>query len=344
MVAPASRSHEAKRGTGRVHLASSLRIAQPRRRAVLPTNPTAHAPHREAPHRRSRVGGRHRGHVWRTLDRHPVAGRQRGGRTQPDHHRDARRDPLGRARIPVLGRVPVALADGRRRPVRTSPVRRGGNGAGHRADVVPDTTSTLIAGVAGEGTHHAWVVAFSSDPADHRLYHLRSADAVEWRLDPAETVDVRGVEFSPPGPFPSSVFRDDGRWVMYLSGIEAPARSGFDLWRATARDPSGPWTVDPEPVLARGGGRSWDSQAVDFPAVFPTDDGYGMLYQGSTGAQPTAGWIGLATSRGRDDVDEARRPVDHRSRACRERSRGRPRAVRRPRRASGAAAPPVPRG
>jgi hypothetical protein len=35
---------------------------------------------------------------------------------------------------------------------------------------------------------------------------------------------------------------------------------------------------------------------VDFPSVFRTGDGYGMLNQGSTRAQPTSGWIGLATS------------------------------------------------
>ena len=160
----------------------------------------------------------------------------------------------------------------------------------------PDTGSTLAGAIVEDGGYHAYVVGFSSDPTDHRLYHLTSDDALAWTADPDRPLGVRGVELSHPGPIPTTVFEEDGEWVMYFSGIEAPAPIGFDIWRATAPEPSGPWTADPEPILRRGPAGAWDSMAADWPSVARTDAGYVMLYQGLVPTRPEAGWIGLATS------------------------------------------------
>jgi hypothetical protein len=162
--------------------------------------------------------------------------------------------------------------------------------------IVPETTSVLAAAILHEGAYHAFVVGFSSDPTDHRLYHLTSPDAVSWTPDPAEPLELAGVALSHPGPIASTVLVEGETWVMYFSAIAAPARLGFDLWRATAPDPSGPWTAAPEPILSRGPAGAWDSMAADFPAVIRTAAGYVMLYQGGSSSRPGAGWIGRATS------------------------------------------------
>ena len=164
--------------------------------------------------------------------------------------------------------------------------------------MVPDTSSILAAAIVRDTTYHAFVVGFSSDPTDHRLYHLTSTDAVTWTLETPEPIEIEGVILSHPGPIPTSVFKEGEAWVMYFSGIAAPARLGFDVWRATAPGPNGPWTADPDPILQRGPAGAWDSMAVDTPAVAPTADGHVMLYQGGMAARPEAGWIGMATSDG----------------------------------------------
>jgi hypothetical protein len=162
--------------------------------------------------------------------------------------------------------------------------------------IFPSTGSILAAGIVHEDDYHAFVVGFSSAPSDHRLYHLTSPDAIAWTPDPAEPLEVAGEVFSHPGAIPTTVLVEDGQWVMYFSAIAAPARLGFDIWRATAPDAAGPWTADPEPVLRRGTSGAWDSGAVDFPAVLRTGEGYLMLYQGGRPTNVAAGWIGLATS------------------------------------------------
>jgi len=59
--------------------------------------------------------------------------------------------------------------------------------------------------------------------------------------------------------------------------------------RATASTPTGPWTVDGEPVLKPGGFGEWDTGEVGNVDVLRYEDGYVMYYAGSKG-------IGMATS------------------------------------------------
>jgi hypothetical protein len=68
---------------------------------------------------------------------------------------------------------------------------------------------------------------------------------------------------------------------MYFAASSEGGDDGSDIWRATAPAAEGPWTPDPEPVLARvdlpteeGG----TPTQVDFPAVIRTDAGYRMLF------------------------------------------------------------------
>jgi predicted GH43/DUF377 family glycosyl hydrolase len=82
---------------------------------------------------------------------------------------------------------------------------------------------------------------------------------------------------------------------MYLWAIRAPATRGGDLYRATAGDPAGPWTLNPEPTLRRDVG-GWDGAGLDFPSVVHTDDGYLMTYSGSSLAEPNQVSVGVATS------------------------------------------------
>jgi hypothetical protein len=148
---------------------------------------------------------------------------------------------------------------------------------------------------ARDGTYHAWVLAFGAVPGIQEMHHLGSPDAVAW----TEVVDASLADLSEdlgnPGALPGTVLETPGGWAMYYIGTPAPERQAWEMRRATAPGPDGPWTADPEPVLERGAADAWDSAGIDFPAVIQTDAGFVMLYSG-LGADREGGSIGRATS------------------------------------------------
>jgi len=84
--------------------------------------------------------------------------------------------------------------------------------------------------------------------------------------------------------------------MLHFWGTEAPEEFRPSIWRATAADSLGPWTLDPEPALSRGPIEAWDGRSVEFPSVVATEDGYLMMYDGSGFRGPSAGSLGVATS------------------------------------------------
>ena len=146
------------------------------------------------------------------------------------------------------------------------------------------------------GRYHAWVIAFGDTPGVQDLHHLTSPDAVTWTVAPDPSLEGLSKGLGNPGALPASVLPDGDRWVMYYTGTLATERQGWEIRRATAPGPDGPWSAGDEPVLRRGPAGAWDSGGLDFPGVIRTDDGYVMLYSGIDPAHPEAGSIGLATS------------------------------------------------
>ena len=83
---------------------------------------------------------------------------------------------------------------------------------------------------------------------------------------------------------------------MFLVGTLAAEEQGWDIWRATAPAPGGPWTRSDEPVLRRGAAGAWDAGTLDFPTVIPTATGYTMFYSAIEATTSEGGAIGKATS------------------------------------------------
>ncbi|NDJ75303.1 MAG: hypothetical protein GYB65_03510, partial [Chloroflexi bacterium] len=86
----------------------------------------------------------------------------------------------------------------------------------------------------------------------------------------------------------------DGTWVLYVNPHERPdiADQSLSILRATALDPTGPWTFDEQPVMVAERGRTWDGHLVAANAVLRVDDEYVMYYD----AYGAFGAVGLATS------------------------------------------------
>jgi hypothetical protein len=191
-------------------------------------------------------------------------------------------------------------------PAATSAPSAAGRGLFHVAGTAPvlsrsrfaDRGAVLPAAVtvAPDGTFHAWVIAFASTPGIQELHHLTSPDAVAWTEVPDASLAGLSTGLGNPGAMPTSVLATDAGWVMYYTGTLATERQGWDIRRATAPGPDGPWTPGDAPVLRRGPAGAWDSGALDFPTVIPTDDGWSMFYSGIDLAHRDRGSIGLATS------------------------------------------------
>ncbi len=104
--------------------------------------------------------------------------------------------------------------------------------------------------------------------------------------DPVLTTDQ--IPFGKGKADASSVILKDGTWMMYFHTIE-----DGQIGLATAASPLGPWTVNPEPVLAHGPDGSWDELGLEWPSVVQDTNGFRMYY----GVKTKAGHaISFATS------------------------------------------------
>lgn len=151
--------------------------------------------------------------------------------------------------------------------------------------------------VDDHGQYHAWVIAFADAPGTQDIHFLTSEDGVTWTE--VQDASLAGLSdgFGNPGALPTSVFADGDGWVMYLVATLATEQQGWDIWRATAPSPAGPWTRSAEPILRRGAAGTWDAGGLDFPTVIATDTGYSMFYSGIESTTSTVGSVGKATSK-----------------------------------------------
>ncbi len=141
---------------------------------------------------------------------------------------------------------------------------------------------------------------FRGWPAPVQIGYLTSDDGIHWTEATEDPVMVTSdVPYAKVAALASdALVLDDGTWVLYFytwnsfSTRNSPGAIG----RATATDPLGPWTADPEPVLNPGGEGSWDELHVDAPRLVVTEDGYRMYYTGYDSQGLMSGEIGMATS------------------------------------------------
>jgi predicted GH43/DUF377 family glycosyl hydrolase len=150
-----------------------------------------------------------------------------------------------------------------------------------------------------EGQFHMLRNGFKGWPASVQVGYLTSEDGMTWtEVTPDPVLHTDDVPFAEIAALASSALvEDDGMWVLYFYtwNTRSGGGGGSEIGRATAADPLGPWTVDPEPILTRGEAGAWDSATVNAPSVVKTEDGaYFMYYAG--GDETQGGGIGLATS------------------------------------------------
>jgi len=173
------------------------------------------------------------------------------------------------------------------------------NSRENRDNPYPEQYTDPGAVIYHDGQFHMFRNAFVGWPAAVWIHYMVSEDGITWEQPLQEpVVHTDDVPFAEVAALASSVIvEDDGTWVLYFYtwNWSAGNRSNGEIGRATADNPQGPWTVDPDPVLSLGEEGDFDEVGAGAPQVVRTDDGYLMYYEGiNPRAQGRS--IGLATS------------------------------------------------
>ncbi len=151
-----------------------------------------------------------------------------------------------------------------------------------------------------DGTFHMFFNGIYGFPVPVGVGYATSTDGYHWTRQVSEPVlsakALSGSNLMGSNLFvTSALVEDDGTWVLYFYTLSGGTFNGpGDIGRATAPAPTGPWTIDPEPVLSPGPSGAWDEVQVNAPNVLKTKDGYVMYYD-ARGSDP-ASMIGMATS------------------------------------------------
>jgi hypothetical protein len=143
-----------------------------------------------------------------------------------------------------------------------------------------------------ENQFHMFYDALQYFPDEIAVGYAVSSDGIEWTRAVNDPVFIlENVPWQPePANFrANSVLVLDGTWVLYFSGSYSYDMVAGLVGRATASAPTGPWIVDPEPVLKPGETGEWDAGIIGHVDIILVEEGYIMYYSSDQG-------IGMATS------------------------------------------------
>lgn len=150
---------------------------------------------------------------------------------------------------------------------------------------------TVPSVILDQGVFHMLYVGCTAGVCE--VGYATSEDGLTWSRYENNPVFVPDESVAPAnGVTHMKAFLDGDTWViLFVSRLQKYMFAEIVL-RATAPDPTGPWTVDPEPVLMAGEVLEWDNTGLYIHSVLPTDEGYVLYYSPAN----MTGNIGMATS------------------------------------------------
>jgi PKD repeat protein/predicted GH43/DUF377 family glycosyl hydrolase len=149
-----------------------------------------------------------------------------------------------------------------------------------------------------DGLNYLFYTGIDWTDLRHAIGYATSTNGLDFTRaisNPILTGDGSG--FDSYGVWMPRVLLENGTWVLYYGGVSyySPQENGYQVGRATAPGPDGPWTRSQDPVLTTGSYTEWDRASVCPNRIIATADGYVMYYNGGL-PNDTAIQIGMATS------------------------------------------------
>jgi predicted GH43/DUF377 family glycosyl hydrolase len=151
-----------------------------------------------------------------------------------------------------------------------------------------------------DGMFHMFFNGINGFPAPVGVGYATSPDGYEWTRQVSEPVlsakalsesHLKGSNLF----VTSALIEPNGTWVLYFYTLSGNTFIGpGEIGRATSPAATGPWTIDPDPILSPGPSGSWDDIQVSAPNVLKTDNTY-LMYYDALGKNSTS-LIGMATS------------------------------------------------
>lgn len=151
-----------------------------------------------------------------------------------------------------------------------------------------------------EGMFHMFFNGINGFPAPVGVGYATSPDGYQWTRQTTEPIlsaeALQDTNFPGSNLFvTSALVEPDGTWILYFYTLSGGGFMGpGEIGRATAPAPTGPWTIDLDPVLNPGPSGAWDDVQVSGPNVLKTEEGYLMYYDAL--GQGSTSMIGMATS------------------------------------------------
>jgi hypothetical protein len=143
-----------------------------------------------------------------------------------------------------------------------------------------------------DGLFHMFFYGGDMPEAPTGIGYATSPDGIVWTEyegNPIFTPKMAGS----PGIRSELTYFDGEQWVMLFNPGESFDASGDYYLRATAPDPTGPWTAEPDIVLVAGSETEWDAGPFSVESIVSTEEQY-ILYYGPFNG-PIFGF-GMATS------------------------------------------------
>jgi hypothetical protein len=149
-----------------------------------------------------------------------------------------------------------------------------------------------------DGLYHMFYTGAAPGWRTFEIGYATSTDGLTWEKyaeNPVFKADGTGFDAAAVGASP--VLLEGNTWVLYYMG-EKTVGVGGPIGRATAPDPTGPWTRSEDPVLTSGSPTEWDAQGLIPCSAIATGGGYVMYYLGLGSSISTEAndMIGMATS------------------------------------------------
>jgi hypothetical protein len=142
-----------------------------------------------------------------------------------------------------------------------------------------------------DGMFHMFFSGIPAPDAPVEIGYAMSPDGLVWATyagNPILTTDQVGAD----SIASKVVFYDGTQWVLLFNPGARGGHLTDHYLRATAPAPTGPWSVDANPVLEAGRATSWDTGDIVVHSVTSVDSNFVLHYSSSA----TASFVGMATS------------------------------------------------